>query len=90
MTKKWIVSGRVQGVGFRAYTQAQAKRMGIVGTVKNLPNGNVEVLAVSDNEATLLSFKEKLKTGPLFSQVQAVVEEKVEAEEAFSDFDVII
>ena len=40
-----IVYGNVQGVGFRALTRQQAKKMGIGGTVRNLPDGTVEILA---------------------------------------------
>lgn len=38
-----IVRGRVQGVGFRATTQHHAQRLGLRGSVKNLPNGTVEI-----------------------------------------------
>ena len=40
-----IVSGRVQGVFFRAATQREAQQLGVTGYARNLPDGNVEVLA---------------------------------------------
>ena len=40
-----IVSGKVQGVGFRMYTQTQARRLGVCGYVCNLRDGNVEIIA---------------------------------------------
>lgn len=40
-----IVSGDVQGVGFRATARMVAQQLGIVGTVRNLPNGSVEIHA---------------------------------------------
>ena len=43
-----IVSGRVQGVAFRHYTQREAERLGLDGWVKNLPNGDVEIVASGD------------------------------------------
>lgn len=43
--KRAIVRGRVQGVSYRAHTQAQAERRGLVGWVKNLPDGSVELEA---------------------------------------------
>ncbi|MEL6442086.1 MAG: acylphosphatase [Cyanobacteria bacterium J06621_8] len=43
-----IVSGRVQGVGFRMYTRAQARQLGVTGYVKNLSSGEVEILACGE------------------------------------------
>ncbi|HHM04646.1 MAG TPA: acylphosphatase [Gammaproteobacteria bacterium] len=46
--KKCLVSGRVQGVFFRAATQQQARSLGITGYARNLPDGRVEVLACGE------------------------------------------
>ncbi|OCG13345.1 hypothetical protein A9G24_07965 [Gilliamella sp. App6-5] len=43
------VSGRVQGVGFRFFTYQQAKTLGLVGYVRNLENGDVEIIAQGDD-----------------------------------------
>lgn len=48
IAKRCYVAGRVQGVFYRASTQREALRLGIVGYAKNLPDGRVEVLAVGD------------------------------------------
>ncbi len=48
---KAIVSGKVQGVGFRMYTRAQARQLGVCGYVRNLCNGNVEIVAKGEAEA---------------------------------------
>ena len=48
---KAIVSGKVQGVGFRMSTRSQAKQLGVYGTVRNLNNGNVEIVAAGETEA---------------------------------------
>ncbi len=46
-----IVSGKVQGVGFRMYTRQQAKQLGLRGYVRNLSNGNVEIVAIGKTES---------------------------------------
>ncbi|MDJ0900379.1 MAG: acylphosphatase [Xenococcus sp. MO_188.B8] len=48
---KAIVSGKVQGVSFRMYTRAQARQLGVGGYVRNLGNGNVEIVATGETEA---------------------------------------
>ena len=42
---RFVVSGRVQGVSFRAYTQGKARELGLAGHARNLPDGRVEVVA---------------------------------------------
>ncbi|HEY9467214.1 MAG TPA: acylphosphatase, partial [Vicinamibacterales bacterium] len=44
VARRFVVSGRVQGVGFRYFTQDTAAREGVTGWVRNLPNGSVEAL----------------------------------------------
>ncbi|BAZ45481.1 acylphosphatase [Chondrocystis sp. NIES-4102] len=46
-----IVSGKVQGVSYRMYTQAQARQLGVLGYVRNLSNGDVEIIAVGNAQA---------------------------------------
>lgn len=73
-TRRYIVSGRVQGVGFRWFVDREARIIGLVGWVRNNPDGNVEVLA-SGTEDQLAKLKMKLKQGPRASRVDQVVEE---------------
>lgn len=69
--KKYVISGRVQGVGYRAYTSAQAQKLGINGWVCNRPNGDVECTAVSTPEE-LAHFEKALYQGPPLSRVDSI------------------
>ncbi|BCS33556.1 acylphosphatase [Luteitalea sp. TBR-22] len=71
-----IVSGRVQGVGFRAFVADAARSEGLDGWVKNLPDGSVEVQAEGDVEA-LRRLEWKLWQGPPMSRVDEVATEDV-------------
>ena len=74
-----IVSGRVQGVSYRASTEAKATQLGLVGWVRNLPDGSVELEAEGpdDVEAALLEW---CKVGPRAARVDRVsVEERAPA-----------
>jgi acylphosphatase len=71
--KHFLISGRVQGVGYRYFAQACAERLGIRGFARNLFNGDVEVHAEGEDEA-LNTFKRELQRGPRMSHVTKVVE----------------
>ena len=66
-----LVSGRVQGVGYREFTRHTAQRLGIAGWVRNLPSGDVEVLAriPAGRKAAFLT---QLRQGPHASDVTDV------------------
>ena len=66
-----LISGKVQGVGFRNFTQMNAKQLGINGYAKNLPNGKVEVVAEAD-KARLDALVALLKKGPRFARVDSL------------------
>lgn len=66
-----LVSGRVQGVSFRASAAHEAQRADITGYARNLPDGRVEVLACGDSDA-LDGFKAWLHRGPSAAEVSAV------------------
>jgi acylphosphatase len=63
-----VIRGRVQGVGFRACTQEVARRLGLGGWVRNLPDGAVEVEAEGD-EAALHELENFLRQGPRMARV---------------------
>jgi len=80
------VSGRVQGVFFRASTRERARALGLVGRAVNLPDGRVEVIA-SGPEADLAALRNWLREGPPQAVVTEVACEPC-AEEAFEGFSV--
>ena len=81
-TRRYVVTGHVQGVGFRYFVRAQAKKMNVRGWVRNLPDGNVEAIATADGEVLAL-FESVLREGPVLSSVEGL--ETVE--ESPADFD---
>jgi acylphosphatase len=72
--KRYLVSGRVQGVGFRYFTQAVAEKLRIGGFVRNLHDGRVEVFAVGTPHQHQ-QLRAMLERGPRFSSVTEVLEE---------------
>ena len=66
-----LIEGKVQGVGFRNFTQMNAKQLGINGYAKNLPNGKVEVVAEGD-KAQLDALVALLKKGPRYARVDSL------------------
>jgi len=73
IAKKFVISGRVQGVGYRFFAEHWAEQLGIAGYVKNLWDGTVEVYAIGDSES-LEAFKLHLAEGPRAARVAGVSE----------------
>jgi acylphosphatase len=67
----YLVRGRVQGVGFRWWTQRTARRLGLGGHVRNLPDGSVEIHAAGAREA-LEVLERALREGPPAARVESV------------------
>jgi acylphosphatase len=67
--RRFIVSGRVQGVWFRASTREQAERLGLAGHALNLPDGSVEVLACG-SEPAIETLAAWLRHGPELARVE--------------------
>ncbi len=76
---RFLVSGHVQGVSFRASTRAEALRLHITGHARNLRDGRVEVLACGSGDA-LDTLERWLAHGPPAARVQGVVREAVDDE----------
>jgi acylphosphatase len=68
---RWLISGRVQGVGFRWFVARHAHAEDIVGWVRNLPDGRVEVVARGQDEA-LRTLEARLRAGPPSAAVSSV------------------
>lgn len=71
MTRKFLVRGRVQGVGFRWFVRRKAEELGIAGHAANLDDGSVEVVA-RGGEAALAELARVLERGPSMAQVSSV------------------
>ncbi|RKX50411.1 MAG: acylphosphatase [Thermotogae bacterium] len=71
-----LISGMVQGVGFRYFTYKRAKKLGITGYVRNTADGKVEIYA-SGPEDTLESFIAIVSRGPVYADVRAVDKEEL-------------
>ncbi len=82
---RFLVSGRVQGVAFRAYARVQANALDLRGHARNLSDGRVEVLAVGD-AAAIERLAEWLQHGSPLARVDAVVREAAEDIVANEDF----
>ena len=82
-----VVSGRVQGVGFRFFTRRQALEHGVVGTVRNLPDGRVEVRAEGSRDA-LDALAADLRRGPSLSVVLEVAAAPAPVTAAYTSFEI--
>lgn len=77
---RFLVSGRVQGVFFRASTRTEALRLGLSGYARNLPDGRVEVHAEGD-EAAIATLEQWLRHGPPMARVDHLRREVIAVED---------
>lgn len=83
-----IVSGRVQMVMYRDFAQRKARRLKLKGTVENLSNGTVRVIAEGPREV-LEEYVTRLEGGPLLARVERVTPLWLPAIGGFRSFDII-
>lgn len=69
-----LVKGRVQGVGYRYYILRHAQELGLSGYVRNVPNGEVEIVAEGERDR-IEQLIDYARRGPVFAHVQDVVVE---------------
>jgi acylphosphatase len=82
-----LVSGMVQGVGFRYFVCHLARESGILGWVRNLPDGRVEIVAEGD-EGQLKAFIDEIKVGPRSAVIEEVTLNWSQADSHFTSFNI--
>lgn len=84
---RYIVRGRVQGVGFRWFVEREADSLGVTGWVRNNEDSTVEVLAMGSPEQ-LSALRRQLERGPRAARVDAVEVSVVEDAQQMSTFQI--
>jgi acylphosphatase len=85
---RFIVQGTVQGIFFRQFVKEHAEKLGIVGFVRNLTNGDVEILAEGEIEK-IGRLSKLVKKGPEHSQIRHVQIEERKFSDEFKDFRIL-
>jgi acylphosphatase len=85
--RRYVISGLVQGVSFRAWTREEARKLNLAGWVMNLPDGRVACLAQGEEEA-LHRFERFLGEGPPSARVEHVQAQDLEADPGMSVFEI--
>lgn len=87
LCRHYIVEGRVQGVFFRASTRDNANNIGVNGWVRNLPNGNVEVVACGTSQQ-LVALEAWLNNGPPTADVSCLKKADWKSAADFTEFSI--
>lgn len=85
---KFLVKGTVQGIFFRQFVKSHAKDLFLTGFVRNLSDGDVEVLAEGES-VNLKKFEKLLELGPKHSQIRQVISEEKKWSGDFKDFKIL-
>ena len=85
IARRYVLSGRVQGVGFRYFTQDAARREGLNGYVLNRDDGSVEAVAEGEAES-LERFERALRRGPSKSRVEHVLIDEINPDQGNTGF----
>lgn len=85
VARKFLISGEVQGVGYRFFAQRVAARHQVVGYVRNLPDGRVEVIA-EGSRANVEALNKDLLSGPTHAVISNIEEIDIEPSGAYSSF----
>jgi len=87
VARRMVISGRVQGVGFRYFAQEAAAREGVTGWVRNLPDGRVEAYLEGENDS-VTRVERAIRQGPRGARVDKVEVDTEEPSSGYSDFSV--
>jgi acylphosphatase len=87
IARRFLIGGRVQGVGFRYFVHEVATREGVTGYVRNLPDGCVEALVEGDEEA-VTRVERAIRMGPGGAHVEYVDTDTTEPSGAYPSFKV--
>jgi len=79
VARRYLVTGRVQGVGYRNFVEHTAGKLNVDGYVRNRRDGSVEVFAMGTDEE-LRILRQALERGPIMAQVGRVSEEPSDVE----------
>lgn len=86
-TYKVLLSGRVQGVGFRYFTESIADKYSVKGYVGNTPAGKVEILCQGEEEE-VRTFIDEVSKGPAFSVITDIVKQEVDNSKIYNTFEI--
>jgi acylphosphatase len=86
--RRWIVSGQVQGVGYRYFARQTAQALGVRGWIRNLPDGSCEVQVAASAEL-LQRYREELTRGPRGCRVEEIDEERLVQVPTWQGFQIV-
>ena len=86
-TYKVLLSGRVQGVGFRYFTESVAEKYSVKGYVGNTPAGKVEIVCQGEEEE-VSSFIDEVSKGPAFSVITDIITEELKDKKVYNTFEI--
>lgn len=88
-TRRCVVRGHVQGVGFRWFVVRNAEDLGVTGTVRNRPDGTVEAILQSDSGTSVRTLIERIREGPPAARVEDVEVEVHRTEREYSSMSIV-
>jgi acylphosphatase len=88
VARRFVISGRVQGVGFRWFAKDVAQREGVTGWVRNLPDGRVEAFVEGESDA-VIRVERSLRTGPRGARVATMTSDDELPERRGLSFEIV-